>query len=319
MFCNQGINQDLAERFIKNAWENKRLALAYLFLGPAGTGRLFLARCLAKTVNCQAGSFPPCGICPSCLKIDNNNHPDIHYIQKQDANFIRIEQIQQIQKDIFLRPFEGKCKVFIIFNAEDLTPEAANRLLRILEDPPTDSLIILIASDLRRIFSTIISRCQKILFHAKDPHQLELDLNRDHRVDKKLSHFLAFVFEGRLGQALEYKDRDTLREKNQIIRNFLTNPNLLMNGLDYKDKDGLKWILKILISCVRDIYLLKNGVDRHELINEDIKEKLLPLTKNFSFNDLYHILNELCQSLELLRQNMNPRLLMDNLQLLWKR
>lgn len=327
---NQSFEQGLAERLIENAWKNKRLASSYLFFGPAGTGRLFLARRLAKTVNCEAGSFPPCLVCSSCRKIERNNHPDIHYLEKKDSSFIKIEQIQQMQREIFLHPFEAKFKVFIILNAEDLTPEASNCLLKILEEPPGDSLIILIASHLGRIFSTIISRCQKIRFHSKDPRQAEIILNRDYHLDKGMSHFLAFAFEGRLGEALKFKDRNILSEKNQIIRQFI--PHLFnapsyavrlsskeKDNFDPKDKQQLYWIIKILISCVRDVYLLKVGVDKGELINHDLKDQLFTLSERFSFADLDRMLTQLCNSKEFIRQNINTRLLIDNLRLLWRK
>ncbi len=309
----------VAERLIKNAWENKRLASSYLFFGPAGTGRLFMARSLAKTVNCQARSFPPCLVCPSCRKIENNNHPDVHYLQKENSSFIRIEQIHQMQREINLSPFEGGHKVFVILNAEDLTPEAENCLLKILEEPPADSLIILIASDLAHIFPTIISRCQKIRFNPTDPREAEIILNRDYNLDKPLSHFLAFVFEGRLGEALKFKDRNILNEKNRIIRQFITSPDSLFNKFNLRDKEQLNFILKILISCVRDIYLLKSGADESELINQDIRDQFLALTERFRFTDLDRMLAQLCNNLENVRQNINPRLVIDNLRLLWRK
>ena len=311
--------EELPERLIKTAWENNKLVSSYLFFGPPGTGRFFLARSLAKTVNCQAGSFPPCLVCPSCKKIENDNHPDVHYLKKENSSFIKIEQIHQMQREISLYPFEGKYKVFIILDAEDLTAEAANCLLKILEEPPTDSLIILIASDLRRIFPTIISRCQKIRFSHRGPHEAEIILNRDYHLNKGVSHFLAFAFEGRIGEALKFKQQDILTEKNLIIRYFVTNPNLLYNDFDFRDKDKLKWILRVLITCVRDIYLLKIEASREGLINQDIEKQLHALTRKFSFVDLDRILTQLCNNLENVRENVNPRLLIDNLRLLWRK
>ncbi len=307
----------LAEGLIKSAWENKRLASCYLFFGPAGTGRLSLARSLAKATNCEAGSFPPCLVCTSCRKIENNNHPDIHYIEKEGSSFIKIEQIQLMQRQIYLRSFEGKCKVFIILNAEDLTEEASNCLLKIIEEPPANSLIILIASDLRRMLPTIVSRCQKIRFFPLDRSSAESVLNRVYHLDENLSHWLAFALEGRLGEALRLKDSGILNEKNQIIRYFTRASNSMANKYVSVDRDKLSWILKILISCIRDLYLLKIGAGEAELINRDARNELLGLSRRYTFDDLDWMLQQLCDWLYNLRQNINPRLLVDNLRLLW--
>ncbi len=313
----QEFHLGLAERLIKNAWETKRLASSYLFWGPSGSGRFVFAKILAKTVNCELGSFPPCSSCLSCRKTENNNHPDVHYIEKENSNFIRIEQIQQMQREVFLHPFEGRYKVFIIQNTEDFTSEAANSLLKILEEPPRDSLFILIASDLRRIFSTIISRCHKIHFYSKPPRYAEDVLIRDYHCDRQLSHYLAFAFEGKLTEALKFKDSDILKERDHIIKNFIVNPNSFFDKFDSKDKDSLDWILRVLISCVRDIYLLKAGIGKEELINQDIREQMAALSEKYSFSDLDNILMQLCNYFDSIRQNINPRLLIDNLKLLW--
>ncbi|MFH1678630.1 MAG: DNA polymerase III subunit delta' [Candidatus Omnitrophota bacterium] len=330
----QGLNQGVAQEAIRNVWEKKRLASSYLFFGPEGTGRAYLARSLAKTVNCDAGSFPPCLDCPSCRKVEHYNHPDVHYVEKQNSDFIKIEQIHQMQREIYLRPYEGKCKAFIIFNAEGLTEESSNCLLKIIEEPPENSLIILIASDLRRIIPTIISRCHKIRFFALGRREAEDILTRNYNLGGELSHYLAFAYEGKLGEALKFKDSGILNEKNEIIRHFIKAPGLmfdksraspksdipweytkLRDKYDSMDREKLNWILKALIGCIRDIYLLKIGINDNELINRDIKDELRRLAKDFSFSDLNIILKRLCDWLGNVRQNINPKLLVDNLRL----
>ena len=180
-------------------------------------------------------------------------------------------------------------------------------------------LIILIASDLRRIFSTIVSRCQKIRFSPLDRCRAEIALKQEHHLDEQLSHYLAYAFEGRLGQALEINQEGILKEKNEIIKSFIFSPDLLSDKFDVKDKGKLSEILIILIGCARDIYLLKSGSDKRDLINQDINEELFLITKKFSFAQLDRILEQLCGCFENLRQNINPRLLVDNIGLLWKK
>jgi len=316
---NQCLYQEQATNLIKNAWDNNKLASSYLFWGPEGTGRLSLAKELAQAMNCQEHSFPPCLVCSSCKRIEKNIHPDVRCIQKENSSYIKIEQIHQLRKEIYLHPFEASYKVFIILNAEDLTPEASNSLLKVLEEPPKDSLVILIASDLRRIFGTIISRCQKVRFRPLMREDLEKILVRDYSLDKGLSHFLGFIFEGRLGKALEAKQQDLLSRKNEIVNNFITNPATLLDRYDTRDKESLDWILRIIISCVRDVYLLKAGISKSQLVNEDIAGLLSVVAKKYSYLELNRILRQLSEYLENLRQNINPRLLVDNLGVLWKK
>lgn len=316
---NQSFSQEAPERLIKRIWESARLASSYLFFGPAGTGRLFLARRLAQAVNCSAQSFPPCGECIACRKIENNSHPDVHYTNKTDSRFIRIEQIHQLQREISLLPLEGKGKVFIISEAEDLTEEASNCLLKIIEEPPEGSLLILIASDLRRIIPTIASRCAKIKFNALDRHKAEALLQSDFRLNQSLSHWLAFALEGRLGQALSFNQGDVLGQKNKIIRCLINGAQRMPDQYAEMDRDELSWALKVLIGCIRDIYLLKSAVNPQELINLDLKDELALLARRFSFNELERMLKQLSDWLNNVRQNVNPKLLVDNLPLLWKK
>ena len=123
----------------------------------------------------------------------------------------------------------------------------------------------------------------------------------------------------RMRSYIFFKDNDILVEKNRIIRQFVLQPGSPENGFSSSDKQGLGFILTVLIGCMRDIYLLKSGVDGDRLINRDIKKQLNTLTADFSFSDLERVLGELCESLEYARKNINPKLLLDNLQLLWKK
>lgn len=323
MSYNQIFGQEQATKILKNAWENKRMAFAYLFLGRPGTGRLFMARALAKATNCQAQTFPPCLTCLSCIKIEKKNHPDVHYIQKEDSQFIKIEQIHQMQRQIILRPYEGKCSVFIIIDAEDLTEEAANSLLKILEEPPRNSLIILIASELFRIFPTIASRCQKIRFFPLAKTKAADILSEDYRLDNYTSHFLAFTFEGRLGEALKFSNRpgDVLKQKNEIIKHFILRSEVPWAGakFDLRDSANLNWAMLVLAGFLRDIYLLKLGVYKEELINLDLVDEIFHISRQYTFTDLNQLLSQLCNMAQNLQQNINPNLVLDNLRMLWKK
>ena len=304
--------QDKPIQILKSYIQQSRLASGYLFVGPDGIGKAFIAKTLAKAVNCQETTLDSCDRCASCLKIDRNQHPDVHYLHNSESDAIKIEHIRHLQKDINLKPYAAEKKVFIIDNAHYLTAEASNAILKILEEPPADTLIILISSKPALLFKTIISRCKIVRFLPLKRDRLKETLKKDYGLDNDQAHFLAYFSEGRIGQALKLKDTDILREKNRIIDEFTLNKIGLMN-LSILNKEGVIRLLNILATWFRDIYLVKIGMPHLELINLDRKTQILRLMNRYSLFDLDEILNSISNSLLYLEQNINIKLLLSNL------
>jgi len=320
-------DQDKAIQILKEHIRQSRLSHGYLFIGPEGVGKKMAAKALAKALNCENEALDSCDRCVSCLKIEKNQHPDVSIIDAStplNSNYeqsksetgnsqaIKIGHIRQLQKDINLKPYEAKLKVFIIDNAHNLTPEASNALLKILEEPPAKSLIILVSAKPTLLFKTIISRCQVVKFYPLAREQLREVLSRDYGLETNLAHFLAYFCEGRLGKALALKDTDILREKNRIIDTFALYGKSGFENLSIKRED-VRNILNILTTWFRDIYLIKIGMPHLELINFDRKSELLKFMQHFSFMDLDEILNCISDSLSYLEQNINTKLLLSNL------
>ncbi|MGD0336652.1 MAG: DNA polymerase III subunit [Candidatus Omnitrophota bacterium] len=308
-----------------------RLTGGYLFSGPQGVGKKFIATTLAKAVNCESLSLDSCDHCPSCLKIDKAQHPDVSIVdfnkpitenvgrEQADSNAIRIGHIRSIQHAASLRPYEGRKKVFIIDGAHNLTAEAANAFLKILEEPPRDTLLILITHKQNRIFKTIISRCKQVKFSLLPRDELEIILKEEHAVSALEAHFLAYFCEGRLGSALGLKDSQILKEKNSIIDRWglLRRPRL--DGFLLQNKEEARDFMNVLSSWFRDIYLLKIGMPHAQLVNLDRKEDLLKVMPRFTYNDLNEIFDFISSGFLYLEQNINMRLLLHNLEaLLWK-
>lgn len=280
-----------------------RLASSHLFIGPEGIGKRLTAITFAKALNCEAGQFNSCDNCPSCLKIEKLQHADLHLVGEAEAT--KIEDIRRLQKDISLKPYEAKVKVFIIDNAHNLTAEAANALLKILEEPTANSAIILISSKPALLFKTIISRCQIIKFSPLPRQELEVILKKDYSLDTAYAHFLAYFCEGRLGFALQLKDSDILNQRDRLIN------ELSFQGLEGKEE--IRFSLNMLAVWFRDVYLAKAGTSSEELINSDRHKELLKFTHNYSFGQLDKIFKTISDSLLYLEQNINTRLLLSNL------
>ena len=302
--------QDKAVNLLRAYFEQARLEGAFLFTGPEGIGKKMTAITLAKALNCDSHNSDACDVCASCKKIEAAQHPDIHLIDDSEGE-IKIDFIRTLQKEISLRPYEARKKVFLIDNAHRLNQEASNALLKILEEPPKSSLIILTSDKPRLLFKTILSRCKPIKFTALPRHELEEVLANDYALGRSAAHFLSYFCEGRLGMALRLKETDFIKEKNAVIDRFVSGPKLDISGLT--DKEVIRGDLNILAAWFRDVYLLKAGIDPSLAVNLDRKSDLIREEKRFSLLELDTILNTISDSILRLDQNINPRLLLFNL------
>lgn len=310
--------QDKAVQIIKNYLRSGSLQGVYLFAGPEGIGKKLTAQTLAKALNCLNKEDDSCDTCSSCLKIEGAQHPDIHLIEPIHSDALKIEYIRDLKKQANLKAYEAKKKIFIINDAHNLTAEAENALLKIMEEPPQHTVIILVTSKPNLLFKTIISRCKMVRFFPLGRQRLQETLKQDYASGDSLAHFLAYFSEGRLGTALRLKESpDLLREKNRIIDEFVL---LRKPGPDNFSRDNLREQLNVLASWFRDLYLLKTGMAQAEMINLDRKDELLRTMGRYSLFELDEIFDFISQSFLYLDQNININLLVSNLRTqLWKK
>ena len=160
----QIIGQVKALSLLRRALNGGRLAHGYLFTGPEGVGKSTTAHALAATLLCERkDSSPPCGHCPGCRKFAAGSHPDFLLIKPEGAG-IKINQIRELKKALTFPPFERGMRAVIIEDAQSMGREAGNSLLKLLEEPPPDNILLLIAADAEPMLETIVSRCQVIPF-----------------------------------------------------------------------------------------------------------------------------------------------------------
>jgi DNA polymerase III subunit delta' len=172
-------NQQRGIALLQRSLENGRLAHGYLFTGHALEDLEGVARTLAKTLNCQrppkkgGANVDCCDQCPACRKIQHGNHADIHWIRPESKiRIIRVEQIRSLIQEINLKPTEAQYKVAVIVAADRLKTEAANAFLKTLEEPPANSILILLTTEPQRLLETIVSRCLRVNFGGEAIRQL---------------------------------------------------------------------------------------------------------------------------------------------------
>lgn len=304
--------QEKAVAILKGYLEHDTLSGGYLFAGPESVGKKMVAVNLAKAANCQGLAADPCDTCPSCRKIDKAGHPDVSVIEAGTEE-IKIETIRELQRLISFRPYEGRKKVFIIDNAHRLTAEASNALLKVLEEPPTNSLLILITDKPMKLFKTVISRCKTVKFNALERAVLKNILKNDYHVNNEVAHFLSFYCEGRIGCALALKDTPIVAQKNAVIDWFIfSKKNSLHHG--GQTKDDVLQDLFILSTWFRDMYMYKSGMSFDELINFDRRQDLSKVAENVSFQELGNAIDFIATAMQRLDQNVNLKLLLNTME-----
>ncbi len=283
----------------KRLLSSGRLGHAYLFVGPKEVGKTQTALDVAKLVNCESQGERPCQICASCQKIAQGNHPDVMILEPQPDS-IKIDQVRFLLGRMQLKAFEAKTKVFIIRNVETMTIEAANSLLKTLEEPASNTLIILTTSVAEANLDTIRSRCHVIKFFPASRNRLEEIL----QCPSSSAQFLSIYTDGCIGQARQLLEEDFLRGKNQVLDGFM---NEASNKKGSLEKQEVRQTLQVLLSLIRDAVLLKAGLPAEELMHKDRLQDVRELAER-SYEELSAMYGQVVRTRELLDENLNTKM-----------
>jgi len=306
MIIQAQIDPAVIERF-RRLLAKDHLAHAYLLVGPQDSGKTQTALSLAQMVNCESDLSKPCGECAACRKIASGNHPDVHILGNDEMDSIKIEEIRFLLGRAHLMAFEAKTKVFIIRNIELMTLEAANALLKTLEEPAPNTLMILTTSVPEANLETIKSRCHIVKFFPASVNRIAKYLE-DEGVKKEDARFLAVYSEGCLGKTRRLMKQEDILPRRKVLDEMLLNRQ---NDNFFKDLSAspqeASRALKLLMSFFRDVILLKNGVAKTELIHQDRIKEIEKFTAR-SFEDLSLIIRQIVQTKELVDEKLNVKM-----------
>ncbi len=268
-------NQQVKEELTKIIEEEKILH-SYMFVGIEGIGKQMIAKKFAQMILCTNGGRKGCNTCKSCIEFTSNNNPDFLYIEP-DGNNIKIEQIRYLQRKIQEKPIISNRKVYIINDADKMTTEAQNCLLKTLEEPPEYSTIILIGSNQNLFLNTIKSRCMIISFKPIEAELIKKYLEEKYEMFNTSSSMLE-TFQGSIGKAIILKDKKEQYEKIEMMIKNLDKKDIIdilnLGEEIYKSKDDIIDILEYI-----NVILLKLAKEEAKYVKcinivEDTKKRL---------------------------------------------
>jgi DNA polymerase-3 subunit delta' len=301
---------------LQSAMARNRMPHAYLFCGMEGVGKKTTALVVAKAMNCQKGRFDACDTCPSCLKIDHRNHPDVIRIEPE-GQFIRIQEIRDLQDQMKFRPFEGGKRVIILVDADKMNSIAANALLKTLEEPTRNNFLILISSRPYQLPMTILSRCQHLRFNPLNRETVFQYLQERLSIAPEPARMLAYSSGGSIGRALEMIDEDYLSLRNQMMDRLsderMKNPLQLLSFVnDFgQDRKIILERLDIMRICFRDALVYKETTTIDPLFNQDRLPMIRSFADKLSGTDLLRNIIAVDRACRAIDQNANKSLTLE--------
>jgi DNA polymerase-3 subunit delta' len=299
-------------RVLLQAVKYRRLPPAYLFVGPAGVGKRTAAMALAKALNCPVLDGDACERCAVCVRIERHLHPDIHVVEPQ-GQAIKIDQVRQLREVLALQAYEGRVKVAILDDVGKLTVEAANALLKVLEEPPVRTLLVLICRYLGNLSTTVTSRAQILRFSLL-AHEQVVALLRQHGREPGMAERTACLSGGRPGTALALDLPATLARRADALQLWAQGRSgdaavLLASAEQWaKRKNDLDPLFEMLLSLVRDVAVSQAGGKEALLMHADIREALCPLAAGVPSTTLWEVFEIIHSTQEAIAHNANPQL-----------
>lgn len=292
---------------------SQKIANAYLFIGESGFGKEFMAKYFAMMINCKNGS-KPCLSCPSCIQMISGNHPDIFFIEP-DGISIKVETLRNVViNNAYVKPYNSYKKIFIIKEAEKMTEQAQNSILKTLEEPPEYGLFILTSSKMEGLLPTIVSRCEIIRFTRESDEVIEDYLINEKKIDRSKAKKIASIANGNYGKANLLIDEGYSRirsELGDILYNVINQDKALrLESFKFFDenREMIDDIIDIMFSYLRDLMILKLLGSEEYIINKDMVDKLKDFSGNLTGFELNNIINEIEELAFNLKSNVNYQL-----------
>lgn len=306
-------------KYISSAVENNRVSHAYILNGERGSGKKMLANLFAMTLLCETGDNEPCGKCHSCKQAESGNHPDIIRVTHEKPNSISVDDIRtQVNNTVDIKPYQGPYKVYIIPQADMMTPQAQNAILKTIEEPPSYAVFLLLTENAETLLPTINSRCVMLkLRNIKDTLIKKYLMENLEIPDYKADMCTAFA-QGNMGRAIMLSNSDHFNEIREEAVQLLKHINEMeLNEIVAAVKNisvyklEITDYLDIIMIWYRDVLLYKATKEIDKVVFKDQLQSIKEQARKSSYEGIELILESLEKAKARLKANVNFDLVME--------
>ncbi len=320
------LGNEMVKDHFKRAIENHKISHAYILTGEAGMGRKSIANAFAMTLLCEKGGSEPCMTCHSCKQVMSGNHPDLIYVKHEKPGSIGVDDVrEQINDTIMIRPYSSYYKIYIVDEAEKMTVQAQNALLKTIEEPPSYAVIILITTNQEAFLPTILSRCVQMKLKPLKDFTIKSYLTQNLHIPEKDADICAAFARGNLGKAIHLASSDEFKELFQKVMVLVKNVgtmdiSMLLDCIrEIKEQNlDIGEVLDLMQFWYRDVLMFKVTKDMNLLIFKNEYKMINETGEKVDYAGLEAILAAIDTARTRLNANVNMELAMELLLLTMK-
>lgn len=313
------IGHERIKEHFQKAIEYNKISHAYILAGEEGMGRKTIAKAFAMTLLCERSNREPCLECHSCKQVLSGNHPDVLWVSHEKPNSIGVDDIRlQINDTIFIKPYSSAYKIYIVDEAEKMTVQAQNALLKTIEEPPAYVIIILLTTNQEAFLPTILSRCIQLKLKPLKNDVVGGYLMETMGVKESQADVYAAFARGNLGKAIHLASSDEFQLMYRQVLNLLKNLkemdiSMLLDSIKRLQEDhlDLNECLDFVQLWYRDILMFKVTRDMNLLVFKDEYTTVSNICQKSSYEGLEAILNAIEKAKVRLKANVNTELALE--------